>query len=108
MWSTYRRTPKVKAYTLGFIVALFTTSTVIAATGNDYDDWGLCASQGLKIKRDAKGGPSCGSEPGLAARCPAGSVATPFEMPVYDEEGLFVVCYETVSVCIPEDLEPAG
>jgi hypothetical protein len=35
-------------------------------------------------------------------------VATPFEMPVYDEEGLFVVCYETVSVCIPVDLEPAG
>lgn len=160
MWSTYRGTQKVKVCTLGIIVALFTTSIVIAATGDDYDDWWLCANEcgpddadcidgctdefnkshstpypadlciqvltdtgfltakaglekasrlkGVKIKRDAKGGPSCDSEPGLAARCPAGSVATPFEMPVYDEAGLFVVCYETVSVCIPEDLEPAG
>jgi len=108
MWSTYKGTRRMKAYTLGFIVALFTASSVIAATGNDYDDWWLCASQGLKIKRGAKGGPSCDSKPGLAASCPAGWVATPFEMPVYDEAELFVVCYETVSVCIPVDLEPAG
>ena len=40
--------------------------------------------------------------------CPAGSVLTPFEMPVYDGNGLFVVDYETVWFCIPEDLEPAG
>jgi hypothetical protein len=160
MWSTDRRTQKVKACILGFIVALFTASTVIAATGSDYDDWWLCANEcapddaacidacteeynkthstrypadlciqvltdtgfltakaglekasrlkGLRIRRDAKGGPSCNSEPGLAAQCPTGSVPTPFEMPVYDEVGLFVVCYETVSVCIPVDLEPAG
>ena len=63
--------------------------------------------KGLRIRRDAKGGPSCDGKPGLVTPCPAGSVVTPFEMPVYDKAGLFVVCYKTVSVCIPEDLEPA-
>ena len=29
-------------------------------------------------------------------------------MPIYDADGLFVVGYETVWVCIPDDLEPAG
>ena len=42
------------------------------------------------------------------ANCPAGYHLSPFEMPVYDENGLFVVGYETVWFCIPDDLEPAG
>jgi hypothetical protein len=29
-------------------------------------------------------------------------------MPVYDEDGLFVVCYKKVPFCIPENLEPEG
>ena len=63
--------------------------------------------KGLKLKRDAEGGSLCDSKPGIVTPCPTGSVATPFEMPVYDKAGLFVVCYKTVSFCIPEDLEPA-
>ena len=44
-----------------------------------------------------------------AARCPLGTILTPYDMPIYDEEtGLFVVGYETVWFCLPEDLEPAG
>lgn len=41
-------------------------------------------------------------------RCPKGTVASPFEMPIYDKDGLFVVGFRTVWFCIPEDLEPAG
>ena len=40
--------------------------------------------------------------------CPGGTVATPFEQPIYDENDLFVVGYETVWFCIPVDVEPAG
>ena len=64
--------------------------------------------KGLKIRHDTKGGPICEGELGLVPRCPAGSVASTFEMPIYDESGLFVVCYEKVWICIPEGLEPAG
>ncbi|MGH8611228.1 MAG: hypothetical protein ACREYF_04040 [Gammaproteobacteria bacterium] len=41
-------------------------------------------------------------------RCPSGTFLSPFDMPIYDDEGLFVVGYQTVWFCLPEDLEPAG
>jgi hypothetical protein len=44
----------------------------------------------------------------FAPRCPAGTVLSPFDMPIYDEKGLFVIGFETVWVCLPADLEPAG
>jgi hypothetical protein len=44
----------------------------------------------------------------FAPRCPAGTVLTPFDMPIYDEQGLFAIGFETVWVCLPADLEPAG
>jgi len=45
----------------------------------------------------------------LAIRCPDGTFLSPFEMPIYDDnDGLFVVGYETVWFCLPDDLEPAG
>ena len=40
--------------------------------------------------------------------CPAGTVATAFEMPIYDEPGLFVVGYETVWFCIDANNQPVG
>jgi hypothetical protein len=40
--------------------------------------------------------------------CPAGTTESWFEMPVYDQEGLFVVDWVTTRVCVPEGLEPAG
>ncbi|MGH8606421.1 MAG: hypothetical protein ACREX9_03070 [Gammaproteobacteria bacterium] len=47
--------------------------------------------------------------PVFGNRCPLGTFLSPFDMPIYDdEEGLFVVGYETVWFCLPEDLEPAG
>ena len=45
----------------------------------------------------------------LALVCGDDEVLTPFQMPIYDdEEGWFVVGWETVWYCIDEDLEPAG
>ena len=41
--------------------------------------------------------------------CPGGTVATPFEHPIYDDAtGLFVVDFEIVWYCLPADLEPEG
>ena len=42
----------------------------------------------------------------FAGRCPAGTVPSQFDMPIYD--GLFVVDFEKVWFCLDEDLEPAG
>lgn len=47
-------------------------------------------------------------DPVYGIRCPEGTTLTPFEMPVYDERGLFVVDHETVWFCIDDDLTPAG
>ncbi|MGE0545043.1 MAG: hypothetical protein AB7R89_33215 [Dehalococcoidia bacterium] len=44
----------------------------------------------------------------LGPGCPAGTVLIMWEKPVYDADGLFVVDWELVPYCIPEDLEPAG
>lgn len=51
--------------------------------------------------------PSLGG-PGGFINCPPGYHPSPFDMPIYDDDGLFVVGYETVWFCIPDDLEPAG
>ena len=40
--------------------------------------------------------------------CPAGTVESWFDVPVYDANGLFVVDYVSTRFCIPENLEPAG
>ena len=63
--------------------------------------------KGLKLKRGVSSESQCDSKPDLITPCPVGSVATPFEMPVYDAAGLFVTCYKTISVCVPQGLEPA-
>lgn len=45
----------------------------------------------------------------LVVVCPPGTTRVPFEMPIYDEEtGLFVIGYETVYYCIPDNTQPAG
>ena len=40
--------------------------------------------------------------------CPGGTVATAFDQPIYDDDGLFVIGSETVWYCVPADLEPEG
>lgn len=45
---------------------------------------------------------------GFVMRCPAGSSLVPFKKPIYDKKGLWVIGYETVWYCIPDDLEPEG
>lgn len=45
----------------------------------------------------------------LGYLCPAGTMAVPFDHPIYDKEtGLFVVDTMVVWYCLPADLEPAG
>lgn len=51
--------------------------------------------------------PPVGGLKGLIS-CPEGYHPSPFDMPIYDEDGLFVIGHETVWICIPDDLEPAG
>jgi hypothetical protein len=114
---------------------LFGAQEAAFATGT-LDDWWLCAEacgdedaacvdkctetynesnvadpiRVLKLKTkapDTRRTPFAGIS-GFGARCPAGSVLTPFDMPIYDDNGLFVVGLETVWMCLPVDLEPAG
>lgn len=40
--------------------------------------------------------------------CPEGTVLIMWDMPIYDDEGLFVIGYEPTPFCVDEDLEPAG
>jgi hypothetical protein len=40
--------------------------------------------------------------------CPEGTVLIMWDMPIYDEDGLFVIGYEPTPFCVDEDLEPAG
>ena len=40
--------------------------------------------------------------------CPAGTVESWFDVPVYDANGLFIVDFVTTRFCLPEGLEPAG
>ncbi len=41
-------------------------------------------------------------------RCAEGEILTWYEEPIYDEQGLFVVDWKKVRVCVPEDLTPEG
>jgi hypothetical protein len=49
-----------------------------------------------------------GPGPVFGTKCPAGTFLSPFQQPIYDEDGLFVVGFETVWYCLPDDLRPAG
>lgn len=46
--------------------------------------------------------------PVIGSPCPEGTHLSPFDQPIYDEAGLFVVGYETVWYCLPDNREPAG
>lgn len=136
MWSITHpmRSKTIAAAVLGAALALGNASPA-SATGT-LDDWWLCVEtcgdedaacvdactekyneshvadpiRTFKLKTaPEKSGPTpFRNSFELVARCPAGSVLTPFDMPIYDESGLFVVDLETVWVCVPADLEPAG
>ncbi len=52
--------------------------------------------------------PGVGGPGVLHGGCPEGQNPSSWQKPIYDQAGLFVVGWETVATCIPEDLEPAG
>ncbi|WP_404790016.1 hypothetical protein [Altericista sp. CCNU0014] len=62
--------------------------------------------QGLKQTRPESSG--LGGPGVLRAGCPKGQTPSSWQKPIYDKNGLFVVGWETVATCIPDDLEPAG
>lgn len=101
-----------------------------AAADADYEDWWLCANEcapddaacvdkcteeynsshepstrPLKLKLAPAHKPVMQT---LINRCPKGTHLAPFDMPIYDRNGVFVVGYKTVWMCLPDDLEPAG
>ena len=44
----------------------------------------------------------------LVQPCPEGQKRVMWDKPIYDKQGKFVVGYEKVPICVPDDLEPAG
>ena len=63
---------------------------------------------GLKLRqRPEPGGVPQGPDD-IGSKCPEGTFLSPFEMPIYDSDGKFVIGYETVYYCLPIGLEPAG
>lgn len=106
-----------------------------AADDPDYEDWWLCANECgpddadcvdkctddynsshqvntsarvLKLRLPTARPALRRAKLELVSRCPDGTHLSPFDMPIYDAKGLFVVGHETVWMCIPDDLEPAG
>ena len=111
--------------------------TAPPAADDPYADWWLCANACPDedagcvdactddFNRDARHevqtemiameltGASCRTRTGersdaYAVRCPDGYELQPFDMPIYDEEGLFVIGHETVWFCIDPTAPPAG
>ena len=52
--------------------------------------------------------PNCQQGPMIIPPCPANTTLVIWDSPVYDENGIFVVCTEKVPFCVPEGLEPEG
>ena len=50
----------------------------------------------------------CDQGPMVIQPCPAGTTLVIHDQPVYDENGLFVICLEKVPYCLPDDLRPEG
>ena len=62
---------------------------------------------GLKLRQRDPASPQP-TRKNLVNQCPNDTTLTPFEMPVYDKGGLFVVGHEIIWTCVPDDLQPAG
>lgn len=59
--------------------------------------------------RDRSNLPQCPNQGPIVVRpCAGDETLILFDQPVYDNEGLFVVCLEKVPYCIPAGLDPAG
>ncbi len=54
------------------------------------------------------GGRQWGGPGDFVSKCASDEVLTAVEVPIYDDEGLFVIGWKTVWMCIPAGLEPAG
>ena len=64
--------------------------------------------RGRVVIRQPSHVPQCQQGPLIIPPCPPGTNLVIFDSPVYDDDGLFVVCFKKVPYCIPSDLEPEG
>ena len=62
------------------------------------------------VIRDRSNLPECPNQGGpvFVEPCPEGYELVIFDQPVYDRDGIFVICLERVPYCIPVGLEPEG
>ncbi len=86
-------------------LALFLGIVLLVSFGNAEDTRRLKDSQ-LEFQRRADGG--WGGPGDIVNKCASDEVLTAVEVPIYDDEGLFVIGWKTVWMCIPAGLEPAG
>ena len=94
---------------LGAILAVLVSVPLSAAFGND--------SARIRperpprdrvISRQPAHLPQCEQGPLIIPPCPAGTDLVIYDQPVYDDDGIFIVCLEKVPYCIPEGLRPEG
>ncbi|NCJ05858.1 hypothetical protein GS597_04900 [Synechococcales cyanobacterium C] len=65
------------------------------------------APQSLQIRRGSTRPRPLGPS-NLTNGCSPDEFMSFWDKPIYDADGLFVVGWEKVSICLPKDLEPAG
>lgn len=65
------------------------------------------ASFSKPVSAAGRPGPVSGPD-GFVNPCPQGTTGIWWDMPVYDDDGLFVIGYVMTWWCIPDDLQPAG
>jgi hypothetical protein len=68
----------------------------------------LASRSGTIVSRPPSPAPTSPNGRLLGPGCPEGTVLIMWNKPIYDANGLFVIGWESVPYCIPEDLEPAG
>jgi len=64
--------------------------------------------RGRVVIRHPSNVPQCDQGPLIIPPCGNNKVLVIFDQPVYDDDGIFVVCYKKVPFCVPAGLQPEG
>ncbi|MDG2989730.1 hypothetical protein L3556_02090 [Candidatus Synechococcus calcipolaris G9] len=87
----------IKPITISLLLAVSVGSAAFASPS------GIQGQNQSPTRPAGIGGPT-----GFRDRCPEGQQPSSWQKPIYDDDGIFVVGYETVATCVPEGLRPAG
>ncbi len=99
------------------LLIVFPALTSAGPQGRIYDDLDLDQvinrgdlPDGIRatIVRNPRDVPPCQQGPLIIPPCPLGTDLVIFDSPVYDDNGLFVICTKKVPYCVPEGLKPEG